>query len=52
MNLPLPGLALVHQMYAALQANGGRKPGTRAPTVVLGRMGNTKIEEGGASPPA
>ena len=32
MNLPLPGLALVHQMYVALQANGGetRHPGADA----------------------
>ena len=48
MNLPLPGLALVHQMYVALQANGGGKLGTQALMLVLERMSNTKIEEGGA----
>jgi len=48
MNLPLPGLALVHQMYVALQANGGGKHGTQALMLVLERMSNSKIEEGGA----
>ncbi|MGE5284720.1 MAG: NAD(P)-dependent oxidoreductase [Actinomycetota bacterium] len=45
MNLPLPGLALVHQMYVALQANGGGKHGTQALTLVLERMSDTKIGE-------
>jgi 3-hydroxyisobutyrate dehydrogenase len=40
MNLPLPGLALVHQMYVALQANGGGKHGTQALMLVLERMSN------------
>jgi 3-hydroxyisobutyrate dehydrogenase len=40
MNLPLPGLALVHQMYVALQANGGGKQGTQALMLVLERMSN------------
>jgi 3-hydroxyisobutyrate dehydrogenase len=44
MNLPLPGLALVHQMYVALQANGGGKHGTQALILVLERMSNTMIE--------
>ena len=35
MNLPLPGLALVDQMYVALQANGGGKHGTQALMLVL-----------------
>ena len=51
MNLPLPGLALVHQMYVALQANGGRKHGTQALMLVLERMSDTKIEKGGAPTP-
>jgi len=52
MNLPLlPGLAQVHQMYVALQANGGRKHGTQALMLVLERMSDTKIEKGGAPTP-
>ncbi len=43
MNLPLPGLALVHQMYVALAANGGGKHGTQALVLVLEQMGNTMI---------
>ncbi|HEX8042012.1 NAD(P)-dependent oxidoreductase [Candidatus Deferrimicrobium sp.] len=45
MNLPLPGLALVHQMYVALQANGGGKHGTQALMLVLEQMSDTKIGE-------
>ncbi len=56
MNLALPGLALVHQMYVALQANGGGRNGTQALMLVLERLGNTKIarakKEGGPRPPA
>jgi len=44
MRLPLPGLALVHQMYVALQANGGGKQGTQALMLVLERMSDTVIE--------
>ncbi len=44
MDLPLPGLALVHQMYVALQANGGGKHGTQALMLVLEQMSNTIIE--------
>jgi 3-hydroxyisobutyrate dehydrogenase len=43
MNLALPGLALVHQMYLSLQANGGGRYGTQALLLVLEQMGNTKI---------
>ncbi|HEU5360989.1 MAG TPA: NAD(P)-dependent oxidoreductase [Candidatus Deferrimicrobiaceae bacterium] len=43
MNLALPGLALVHQMYVALQANGGGRNGTQALVLVLEQLGNTKI---------
>ena len=35
-------------MYVALQANGGGKHGTQALMLVLERMNDTKIEEGGA----
>ena len=51
MNLPLPGLALVHQMYVALQANGGGKHGTQALMLVLEQMSNTKIGQGDAPTP-
>ena len=51
MNLPLPGLALAHQMYVALQANGGGKHGTQALMLVLERMSDTKIEKGDAPTP-
>lgn len=44
MNLALPGLALVHQMYVSLLANGGGKYGTQALMLVLERMANTKVE--------
>jgi hypothetical protein len=36
-------------MYVALAANGGGKHGTQALMLVLEKMSNTKIEEGGAS---
>lgn len=42
MRLPLPGLALVHQMYVALQANGGGRNGTQALMLVLEQMGDAK----------
>jgi 3-hydroxyisobutyrate dehydrogenase len=43
MNLALPGLALVHQLYVALQANGGGRNGTQALLLVLEKLGNTEI---------
>jgi 3-hydroxyisobutyrate dehydrogenase len=43
MRLALPGLALVHQLYVALQALGEGKRGTQALTLVLERMNDTKI---------
>jgi 3-hydroxyisobutyrate dehydrogenase len=42
MKLALPGLALVHQLYVALQANGGGRNGTQALMLVLEQLGNTK----------
>lgn len=38
MNLSLPGLALVHQLYIALQAQGGGKKGTHALMLALEKM--------------
>ena len=35
MNLPLPGLALVHQLYKAVQAQGHGRKGTHALTLAL-----------------
>jgi 3-hydroxyisobutyrate dehydrogenase len=38
MNLPLPGLALVHQLYVAVQAQGHGRAGTHALMLALERM--------------
>lgn len=38
MNLALPGLALAHQFYVALEAQGGGRLGTQALALVLERM--------------
>ena len=40
MNLSLPGLALAHQMYVGLQAQGGSRMGTHALQLVLARLSN------------
>jgi 3-hydroxyisobutyrate dehydrogenase len=40
MNLSLPGLALVHQLYKAVEAQGNGKLGTHALTLALERMSN------------
>ena len=45
MKLSLPGLALVHQMYVALQTLGGGTNGTQALALVLEHLNNTKISE-------
>lgn len=37
-NLSLPGLALAHQLYIALKAQGGAKQGTQALLLALERM--------------
>jgi 3-hydroxyisobutyrate dehydrogenase len=41
----LPGLALVHQMYRGLMANGGGGNGTQALIQVLEQLNNTKIKK-------
>ena len=41
MNLPLPGLALVHQLYVAVQAQGHGRAGTHALMLALERMSRT-----------
>jgi 3-hydroxyisobutyrate dehydrogenase len=43
MNLPLPGLALIHQLYVSLQANGGGRHGTQALMLVLEQMCDTTV---------
>lgn len=40
MNLALPGLALAHQLYVALQAQGHGRDGTHALLLALGRLSN------------
>lgn len=43
MQVSLPGLALVHQLYVSLKANGGSKDGTQALLKVLEQLSNTQI---------
>lgn len=38
MDLSLPGLALAHQLYVALQAQGGRRKGTQALLLALAKL--------------
>jgi 3-hydroxyisobutyrate dehydrogenase len=40
MELCLPGLALVHQLYISLKANGGGRNGTQALILALASMSN------------
>lgn len=44
MNLVLPGLALVHQLYLAVQAQGHGRLGTQALLLALERLSNTEIQ--------
>lgn len=43
MNLSLPGLALVHQLYLAVQAQGHGRLGTQALMLALEHISNTEI---------
>lgn len=43
MNLALPGLALVHQLYLAVQAQGHGRDGTQALLLALERLSNTSL---------
>jgi 3-hydroxyisobutyrate dehydrogenase len=43
MNLSLPGLALVHQLYLAVQAQGHGRLGTQALMLGLEQMSKTEI---------
>lgn len=44
MQLALPGLALAHQFYISLQAQGGGKLGTQALALVLERMNGMGLD--------
>jgi 3-hydroxyisobutyrate dehydrogenase len=44
MNIALPGLALVHQLYLAVQAQGYGKLGTQALMLALEELSNTKVK--------
>lgn len=50
MHLPLPGLALVHQLYVALQAQGHGRKGTHALMLALERLARTTVERPLAQP--
>ena len=43
MGLSLPGLALVHQLYLAVKAQGHGKDGTQALLLALEQMGHTEV---------
>jgi 3-hydroxyisobutyrate dehydrogenase len=43
MRLALPGLALVHQLYVALQAQGDGRRGTHALTLALERISDVRV---------
>jgi 3-hydroxyisobutyrate dehydrogenase len=44
MNLSLPGLALVHQLYLAVKAQGHGRLGTQALMLALEQMSNVKVD--------
>ncbi|MDW3648729.1 MAG: NAD(P)-dependent oxidoreductase [Bacteroidia bacterium] len=43
MNLALPGLALVHQLYKAVEAQGHGRKGTHALSLALEKISNVKV---------
>ena len=43
--LPLPGTALVHQLFAAVEADGFGEAGTQALVKALEKLGNVKVGE-------
>lgn len=45
-SLPLPATSLVHQLFAALEADGLREEGTQALIKTLEKLGNTSVVEG------
>lgn len=44
MKLCLPGLALVHQLYLSVAANGGERAGTQALMLALERMSRVEVD--------
>jgi 3-hydroxyisobutyrate dehydrogenase len=44
MNLSLPGLALVHQLYLAVRAQGHGRKGTQALMLALEGMARTEVQ--------
>jgi 3-hydroxyisobutyrate dehydrogenase len=44
LNIALPGLALVHQLYVALRAQGHGKLGTQALMLALEQLSNTQVK--------
>jgi 3-hydroxyisobutyrate dehydrogenase len=49
MDLPLPGLALVHQLYTAVKAQGHGRAGTHALMLALEQMSRTEVRPGVAA---
>jgi 3-hydroxyisobutyrate dehydrogenase len=45
-SLPLPGTALVSQLYASLSADGLGEAGTQALVKALEKLGNVRVSEG------
>jgi 3-hydroxyisobutyrate dehydrogenase len=50
LRLPLPGLALVHQLFCAVEAKGCGEEGTQALVKALEALGNVQV--GGRTPPS
>lgn len=49
-HLPLPGLALVHQLFAAVESGGCGEEGTQALLKALETLGNVRVESQGTPP--
>jgi 3-hydroxyisobutyrate dehydrogenase len=45
MRLALPGLALAHQLYVALQAHDGGKLGTQGLILALAQLSNMNLDQ-------
>jgi 3-hydroxyisobutyrate dehydrogenase len=52
LNLALPGLALAHELYLALRAQGGGRKGTQALILALARLSDVDWTGSGSSTPA
>jgi 3-hydroxyisobutyrate dehydrogenase len=50
LRLPLPGLALVHQLFCAVEASGCSEEGTQALVKALEALGNVRL--GDHTPPS